>query len=314
MAVVGRLNNIKVIKRSVPSVSLQICQFSSGTTAKQWNMRRLVFTACGLAAGGASVILYALENSVKAAEYPIHAPHYPWNYHRLLGSHDAASVRRGFQVFRQVCSACHSLKWIPFRRLIDVGYTQKEMAEIAAEYQVEDGPNDDGDMFMRPAHLYDYFPSPYKNEEAAAKANNGAAPPDLSMISIGRHGEANYVFSLLTGFIEPENLPAGIAPGEGAYYNPFMEGQLLAMAPPLYNNIIQYDDGTPATRSQLAKDVANFLAWSASPENDKRKLLAIKFTFYFAIFISFAYYIERHKWGPLRFRTMVYNELKKQSK
>lgn len=304
------MGSIKLLKRNPPLVSLQVCQYSSEANF-QWNIKKTFCTALGLAVAGGSAIIYALEQSVKAYDWPVHPPHYPWSHKPFLHALDHASIRRGFQVYRNVCSACHSLQYVPFRRLIDVAFTEEEMMQIASEYQIQDGPNELGDYFMRPGKTSDYLPSPYPNDDAAAAANNGAAPPDLSLIVLAREGNEDYILSLLSGYVEPEDVPAGVEVPDGGHYNPYFLGSVIAMAPPLYNNIIEYDDGTPATRSQLAKDVITFLTWCSQPEYDKRQLFGIKANLYFALFIAFLTYITRHKWTSLRSRIILYNELAK---
>ncbi|KAK7601016.1 hypothetical protein V9T40_008457 [Parthenolecanium corni] len=276
MAIIGRMGGIKLLNRNPPLVSLQFC------------------AALGFAVAGGSAIIYALEQSVKAYDWPVHPPHYPWTHKPLLHALDHAS-----------------LEYVPFRRLIDVAYSEEEMKQIASEYQIQDGPNEYGEFFMRPGKISDYFPSPYPNEDAAAYANNGAAPPDLSLIVLGREGNEDYILSLLSGYVEPDDVPAGIEVPEGGHYNPYFLGSVIAMAPPLYNNIIEYEDGTPATRTQLAKDVITFLTWCGQPEYDKRQLWAIKANLYFALFLGFLTYINRHKWTSLRSRIVMYNELAK---
>merc|ERR1719431_2564889 len=156
--------------------------------------------------------------------------------------------------------------------LVDVTHTEDEGKALAEEDQFLDGPAEDGEMFMRPGKLSDYWPRPFAND-AAAYANNGAIPPDLSFIALGRHGGEDYIYHLLNGYCDP---PAGIALQEGQHFNPYFPGGAIGMAAPLYNEIIEYDDGTPATQSQLAKDVCTFLVWAASPEHDMRKKMSIK--------------------------------------
>lgn len=310
MAIVGKLNRMTLLKCSPPSTTIQVCQFGSEASLR-WNTKKLFYTVCGLAVGGISAVIYTLENSVKAYDWPLHPPKFPWSHNGIFDAYDAESIRRGFKVYRQVCSACHSLNFLPFRRLIDVAFSEKEMRDIAAEYEIVDGPNDSGEMFKRPGKINDYLPAPYPNEDAAAAANNGAAPPDLSLIVLGREGNEDYIFSLLTGYIESENIPAGAEVSDTSHYNPYFQGSVIAMAPPLYNNIIEYDDGTPASRSQLAKDVVTFLAWCASPEADKRKLWCIKLNMFGVLFMAAFWYVNRHKWTSLKARQVFFNNLKK---
>ncbi|RXM92852.1 Cytochrome c1, heme protein, mitochondrial [Acipenser ruthenus] len=160
------------------------------------------------------------------------------------------------------------------------------------EVEVVDGPDDNGEMFTRPGKLSDYFPKPYPNPEAARAANNGALPPDLSYIVNARHGGEDYVFSLLTGYCDP---PAGVSLLEGVYYNPYFPGQAIGMAPPIYNEVLEYDDGTPATMSQVAKDVCTFLRWAAEPEHDQRKRMGLKLIMGSAILVPLVYYLKRHR-------------------
>lgn len=204
--------------------------------------------------------------------------------------------------FHQVCAACHSLDLIHFRNLVDVAYTEEEAKELAADLEVVDGPNDEGEMYTRPGRLSDKFPSPYANEEAARFANGGAYPPDLSLITKARHNGQNYVFSLLLGYREP---PAGITVREGLYYNPYFPGGAIAMPKMLADEGVEYDDGTPATESQQAKDVTTFLAWAAEPEHDERKLMGAKWIFALSLMLCLAIYWKRWKWAPIKSRKVV---------
>merc|ERR1712115_129550 len=210
---------------------------------------------------------------------------------------DHASIRRGYQVYKQVCAACHSLRYMAYRNLVGVSHTELEAKTEAEEIQTMDGPDETGEMFMRPGKLSDYFPKPFANDAAAAAANNGAIPPDLSYIVLARHGNEDYIYHLLNGYCDP---PAGIDLREGQNFNPFCPGGAIGMAPPLYNEIIEYEDGTPATLSQLAKDVCTFLAWSASPEHDMRKKLWLKATTTLSILVGLSIYWKRYRWSNLK--------------
>lgn len=204
----------------------------------------------------------------------LHAPHIKWPHSSLLASFDAASIRRGYQVYANVCSSCHSLSRIAYRNLVGVAFTEEEVKEMAEEIEVEDGPNEEGVMFTRPGRLSDYIPKPYPNDEAARYANNGALPPDLSLIVKARHGGADYLWALLTGY---RDAPQGVNVRDGLYYNPYFPGGQIAMARALYDDAVEYEDGTPATTSQMAKDVSTFLAWAAEPEHDERKKMGMEF-------------------------------------
>jgi len=206
-------------------------------------------------------------------------------------------------VYKQVCSACHSMDRIAYRNLIGVSHTEAEAKALAETIEVKDGPNEQGEYFMRPGKLSDYFPRPYANEEAARAANNGAYPPDLSLIVKARHGREDYVFSILTGYGEP---PAGVVLREGQNYNPYFPGQAIAMAQPLFDDMISYSDGTPATLSQMAKDVVTFLTWCAEPEHDDRKRMGIKSIVVLTGAALVMWYMKRHKWSALTSRKILY--------
>jgi len=265
--------------------------------------KKVALAAMGSLFGGGSALALALDDSVKA-DLTLHAPSLPWSHNGHLDSLDHASIRRGYQVYKQVCSACHSLRFIAYRNLVGVSHTEAEAKAEASEVMVTDGPNENGDMFQRPGKLADYLPRPYANDNAASAANNGAIPPDLSYIALARHGGENYVYHLLTSYCDP---PAGIELREGQNFNPYFPGGAIGMAAPIYNEIIEYDDGTPATQSQLAKDVCTFLTWTASPEHDLRKKMSIKVLMLLSITTGILFYIKRHRWTVLKSRKIVYN-------
>jgi len=264
--------------------------------------KKAFLALAGTTAGGAAALAAALDDSVKA-DMVLHPPKLPWSHNGPLDSLDHASIRRGYQVYKQVCAACHSMRFLAFRNLVDVAYSEGEAKELAADAMVVDGPNDAGEMFERPGKLSDYFPKPYANDEAAAAANNGAIPPDLSFIALARHGREDYIYHLLTSYCDP---PAGIELMDGQHFNPYYPGGAIGMAAPLYNEIIEYDDGTPATQSQLAKDVATFLTWAASPEHDLRKKVSIKALTVLTMLAGITYYIKRFKWSVLKSRKIVF--------
>lgn len=212
-------------------------------------------------------------------------------------------MRRGYEVYKQVCAACHSMKYIAYRNLVGVSHTEAEAKAEAEEAQIKDGPNDVGEYYMRPGKLSDYFPSPYPNEEAARAANNGAYPPDLSYIVAARKGGEDYIFALLTGYHDP---PAGIVLRDGQYFNPYFPGGAIGMAQALYNEACEYSDGTTPTASQLAKDVGTFLKWASEPEHDDRKRMLIKAFGMFSLLLALTYYIKRHKWSSLKSRKIAY--------
>lgn len=268
--------------------------------------KKIAISTIGALMGGGTALALALDDSVKA-DMVLHTPKLPWSHNGPIDSFDHASIRRGYQVYKQVCAACHSLRFIAYRNLVDTCYTEAEAKAEAAEVMITDGPNENGDMFQRPGKLSDYFPKPYGNDNAAAAANNGAIPPDLSYIALARHGEENYVYSLLTSYCDA---PAGIDLREGQNFNPYFPGGAIGMAAPIYNEIIEYDDGTPATQSQLAKDIATFLTWTASPEHDLRKKMSIKITLILGIMFGVSLYMKRFRWSVLKSRKLVYTPKK----
>lgn len=271
--------------------------------------KKLALATMGSFVGGGTALALALDDSVKA-DLVLHPPKLPWSHNGHLDSLDHASIRRGYQVYKQVCAACHSLRFIAYRNLVDVCYTEAEAKAEAAEVMVTDGPNENGDMFQRPGKLSDYMPKPYANDNAAAAANNGAIPPDLSFIALARHGQENYVYHLLTSYCDP---PAGIELREGQNFNPYFPGGAIGMAAPIYNEIIEYDDGTPATQSQIAKDIGTFLTWTASPEHDMRKKMSIKVLMILAITSGILFYMKRHRWTVIKSRKIVYTPRKYES-
>lgn len=240
-------------------------------------LRTLVKPAAGSAAALGGALLLGSGASVPVScdtKDPPHPPRYPFWMKSIFHSHEIPSVRRGYEVYRQVCATCHSMKQLHFRHLVNAVLPEKRMKEIAATFDVVDGPNDQGEMYTRPGILVDAFPSPYPNEEAARYANGGALPPDLSVYTTAKHEGVDYIFALLLGYRDP---PAGIQVRQGSYYNPYYPGGLIAMPAPLASDgQIDYEDGTPATRSQMAKDVVNFLTWAAEPAHDERKLTGLK--------------------------------------
>jgi len=195
---------------------------------------------------------------------------------------------------------------IAFRNLVNVSHTEDEVKELAAEVEVQDGPNDEGEMFGRPGKLSDYLPRPYANDNAARYSNNGALPPDLSLIIKARHGGENYVYSLITGYKDP---PHGVNLRSGLYYNPYFPAGAIGMAPPLgANDLVEYDDGTEATISQMAKDVSTFLCWAAEPEHDERKQMGLKGLLLLSLIAAPMYYLKKFKWSVIKNRVLTFRK------
>ena len=216
-----------------------------------------------------------------------------WPFNGIFGRFDESSLQRGFQVYREVCAACHGIRHISYRDLKGIGYSNDEVKVIAADYEIVDGPNDEGEMFDREALPSDKFVGPYENDKIARLANNGAYPPDLSLIVKARANGADYLYSLLNGYKDyPENFEAS----EGMYYNEFYPGYQIAMPSPLMDDIVEYSDGTEATQQQIAKDVTSFLAWTAEPELEERKSLGVKTLFFLILLTIMLLGVKRKIW------------------
>lgn len=220
-----------------------------------------------------------------------------WPFDGVFGSVDREAAQRGFQVYKEVCSVCHGLYNLSYRNLKDIGFSEDEIKEIAKGYTVKDGPNDEGEMFDRPALPADHFVHPYPNEQAARAANNGAYPPDLSLIIKARHDGADYLYSLLTGYTDA---PAGFKLMSGLSYNPYFANDQIAMPPPLTNGQVTYIDGTPATVEQMSRDVAVFLQWAAEPEMEHRKSIGLKVMMFLVVFTILFYIAKNHIWSDFK--------------
>lgn len=264
----------------------------------------------GLAALGIGLSMLA---GAQAAEYPLNKPREQnWSFSGPFGTYNRGQLQRGLKVYREACAACHGLDLVAFRNLADLGYSDGQVRALAAEYQIMDGPDANGDMFERPGIPSDRFPSPFPNIEAAAASNNGAAPPDLSLIAKARAVERgfpqfvidiftqyaelgpDYLYSLLTGYVDP---PEGYEVPEGTYYNPyFLAGTALAMPPPLMDGMVTYDDGAPETVSQYAHDVSAFLMWAAEPHLEARKQMGFGVMIFLVLFGGLVYLTKRKVW------------------
>jgi ubiquinol-cytochrome c reductase cytochrome c1 subunit len=230
------------------------------------------------------------------------APH-PWRHLGFTASYDHGALRRGFQVYRQVCATCHSIDKLHWRDFENVTHTKDQLKKLAATYDYSDGPNDEGEMFERPGKFPDWMPKPYPNDAVGRLANNGALPPDLSLITKAREHGQDYLFNLLTGYCEP---PAGKPMMPGLHYNPYFQGGAIAMPPPLEDGLIEYEDGTVATKSQMARDVVQFLDFCAQPEAEARKRLAL-ISFPVIVFMALmAGYNKRRTWSILKSRQISY--------
>jgi ubiquinol-cytochrome c reductase cytochrome c1 subunit len=248
-----------------------------------------------IAATALAVAGLALAAPAQAAkDVPI--PDTDFGFEGVFGTFDRGALQRGFQVYEQVCAACHGIRLIAFRNLADLGYSEEEIKAIAADYQVQDGPNDQGEMFMREAVGSDRVPSPYRNEQEARMINGGAYPPDLSLMAKKRAGGAEYIKALLEGYTEP---PADMELMPGMYYNAYYPGHQIAMPPILVDGIVEYADGTEATIEQMSYDTATFLMWTAEPMLEDRKQMGVKVILFLLVFTGLMYAVKRKVWADL---------------
>ena len=220
-----------------------------------------------------------------------------WSFKGLFGKFDRGALQRGYQVYTEVCSSCHSMKYLSYRNLAEKGgpeFTVDQAKAIAASFEVKDGPNADGEMFTRPGKLSDKFVMPYENVKAAQAANGGAYPPDMSVLVKARGGGANYIYSLLQGYEDP---PAGVTLDDGVYYNKFMYGNKIKMANQLSDGLVEYGDGTSATVEQMSKDVTTFLMWSAEPHLESRHQMGFKAIVYLIILTILVYFSMKKIWS-----------------
>lgn len=274
----------------------------------------MVLKLIGLALAG---LLVLSGPAAYAAGGPKKKPRYvDWSFSGPFGAWDLNQLQRGFKVFQQVCANCHGMELVAFRNLEDIGFSEDQVKAIAAEYEVTDGPNADGEMFERPAVPADLFPGPYANDKEAAVVNNGAVPPDFSLLAKARAVERgfptfvfdiftlyaengpDYIYSLLTGYKEA---PEGVEIADGTHYNPyFIAGEALAMAQPLYGDDVEYDDGTEATIDQQSKDVSAFMMWAAEPYLVERKRMGFVVLIFLAVFAGLLYLTKKQVFRDLK--------------
>jgi ubiquinol-cytochrome c reductase cytochrome b/c1 subunit len=266
-----------------------------------------------VAALAVALILPALAQESSHEDAPL-PPKNRWSFAGPFGSFDAGQLQRGFKVYREVCSVCHGLKLIAFRNLADPGgpgFTTAQAQAVAAEYKVQDGPNDQGEMYERPGRLADYFPSPFPNDQAA-RARYNAVPPDLSVIAKARgieRGFPNWVFDLITQYQEQgpdyvtalqqgyeDKPPAGFSLPPSSFYNKYYPGHAIAMPPPLSNGRVDYTDGAPATVEQYAKDISAFLMWTAEPHLVQRKRIGMQVFLFLLVLAGLLYFTKKKVW------------------
>ncbi|MCX8501514.1 MAG: cytochrome c1 [Alphaproteobacteria bacterium] len=229
-----------------------------------------------------------------------------WSFNGPFGKFDRAALQRGYQVYKEVCSSCHSMNLLSFRNLgggagfaagdtesPGPGFSSEQIKALAASFTVKDGPNDQGEFFDRPARPSDRFVAPFANEQAARSANNGAMPPDLSVIVKAREGGADYIYGILTGY---KTAPAAVILGAGMSYNSGFAGGQIAMPQPLSENSVTYADGTKATIEQQSRDVVEFLTWAAEPNLESRHRMGISVLIYLAVLTGLLYALKRKIW------------------
>ena len=247
-----------------------------------------------MGAAAAAIVFAGLAGPASAAVGEIEKQN--WSFDGVFGKFDKAALQRGFQVYKEVCAGCHGLEYIAFRNLTELGLNVDQVKAIAAEYEVEDGPDDEGEMFTRPAILSDILPSPFANDNAARASNNGALPPDLSLIAKARTGGPDYLHALLTGYVDA---PADVKINEGMSYNPYFPGNQIAMPPPIDDDAVEYTDGTPATVDQMSLDVVQFLMWAAEPKLEIRKRMGIKVILFLRVLTALFYASKRKVWSRI---------------
>jgi ubiquinol-cytochrome c reductase cytochrome c1 subunit len=242
----------------------------------------------------------------QASEGGVEAPKMTWSHTGWFEGFDYAAVRRGWEVYKDVCAACHQISRLHYRELVGTVMTEDEAKELAAENDYPDDPDDQGEINDRPGKLTDEIPKPYPNEQAARAANNGALPADLKLIAKSREAGPDYIFALMNGYRDP---PAGIELREGLYYNIYFPGGAIAMAQPLYDDMVEFSDGTEASVSQMAKDVAVFLNWAAEPEMDERKKFGVKALLVLSLMAFPALFWRRQKWSTLKTRSIAFTKV-----
>ena len=245
-----------------------------------------------------AVSLLTVSAAFASSTNNLHPKEISWPFEGVFGTFDRQAAQRGYQVYKEVCSSCHSMTLKSFRNLQEIGFSEAEVKTIAASYTVKDGPNDAGEMFDRPGRPSDHFVSPFPNEKAARAANNGAYPPDQSLLVKARHDGANYIYSILTGYDQAK--PANMQLGAGMNYNRYFPGMQIGMAKPLQDGQITYSDGTKASVDQMARDVVVFLQWAAEPEMEERKQMGIKVLLVLFVMTALCYVAKKRIWSQVK--------------
>ncbi len=241
-------------------------------------------------------LILSFISSLFSADTALKPEKYPFSFSKPLGKIDKNSAQRGLQVYIEVCASCHGLKHVAYRSLNGLGYNKDQINRIAAQFQTDDVPNEEGEILKRKAIYSDYFVEPYENYNAAKVANNGAYPPDLSLMVKARKDGANYIRSLLLGYTDA---PDGFDVGEG-YYNKYMAGNIIAMPQPLYGDDVEYKDGTNASLEQEVNDLVTFLTWTSMPDLEDRRSAGLKVIFFLFIMTIVFYLSYRKIWSELK--------------
>ena len=250
--------------------------------------------------------LFAMPFAALSEEKNINFIETNWSFKGIFGTFDRASLQRGYQVYQEVCSGCHSVQHLSYRNLSENGgpeFTIEEAKAIASQFEVEDGPNSEGEMFMRNARLSDKFVKPYSNVQASTSANGGAYPPDMSVLAKARTGGADYIYSLLLGY---EEAPEGLELDDGVYYNKYIPGNKIKMSEPLSDGIVEYLDGTEPSKKQMAKDVTAFLVWASEPHLESQHKMGFKTIIYLIILLTLVYFSKQKVWS--RFGSKIEEE------
>ena len=245
------------------------------------------------------LIIFVFSFNLNAAEKKIPLIETKWSFKGIFGKFDRGELRRGYQVYTEVCASCHSMSQLSYRNLYEKGgpeFSIEIVKKIASSFDVKDGPNSEGEMFFRPGRLSDRFVNPYENVQASMAANGGAYPPDMSVLAKARQGGAAYIYSLLQGY---EEAPAGINIDEGVYYNKYMYGNQIKMPNVLSEDLLEYKDGTKATVEQMSKDDSSFLMWAAEPSLEARHKIGFRVILYLIILAVFVYLSMNRLWSRI---------------
>ena len=253
-------------------------------------MRRL---SSWLAAG---IVVSAMAAMPAAAEEASVPAKQNWSFSGPFGTYDLAAAQRGFQIYSQVCSNCHSMNLVSYRQLSGIGVSPEQIKAIAAAVTVPSGTNDQGEPVEAPGTSASTFKRPFPNDKAARVANNGALPPDLSLIVNAREGGADYVYAVLTGYGDP---PADMKMGSGLMYNKMYPGHQIAMPQPLRDETVDYNDGTKSTLHQEAHDVVTFLTWASNPEMVERKRIGVRIAMFLVLMTGVTYAVKRQVWADV---------------